>query len=253
MQLTDNSTYKDTYNTTCNWPEGCFTQCGSKGVVGTKNGCYETAYFEAFPNDMFIRGEGNSIEEAEKNAYEKYIKYTTCSNHEFEKVESYQNGMGKCKHCGFMKVVFEPDYTCVVCNKHENYTRILSKYKKSKDSCICEECASKPENFYLMSGMTIKDLARYYGSFSLFGPIVEDKTLQALKTMPDTIEDFYAILEKDSNPFILERAKRMISEADEDDIMFKSLNIKVSSYEELYQAFYDYHLKRFLEAENEKH
>jgi hypothetical protein len=103
-----------------------------------------------------------------------------------------------------------------------------------------------------MSGMTMKDLARYHGAVSLFSPIVEEKTLELLKEKPKTINDFYEILEKDANPFILEVAKRMISEKDEDDIKFVNLNIKVSSYDELYKEFYNYYLKRFIEKKEVK-
>lgn len=46
----------------------CYCQAGSNGVVFSKNGNYETAFFEAFPKNpkCFIRGEGANIEEAEK-------------------------------------------------------------------------------------------------------------------------------------------------------------------------------------------
>lgn len=86
------------------WPEDCLCQGGSHGIVLGREGT--TAFFEAFPRnpDTFIRGEGETVEEAETACWNKYQKYLACPSptgqHEFEP-RNYQNGAGVCKYCGF--------------------------------------------------------------------------------------------------------------------------------------------------------
>jgi len=83
---------------------------------------YTTAYFEAFPKDgtengqsIFIRGEGATVEEAEKQAWEKYLKYKACSGHTFE-ARGYTNGAGFCVKCDmFQSDVIAPVNPCVIC------------------------------------------------------------------------------------------------------------------------------------------
>lgn len=101
------------HNPVCSWPEDCFIQWGGQGLVfrhEKEGGCYTTAFFEAFPNDpkTFIRGEGASIEEAEKSAFKQFEHFRACPGHEFER-RNYTNGAGFCKHCGLFKSdAFEP-------------------------------------------------------------------------------------------------------------------------------------------------
>jgi hypothetical protein len=100
------------------WPNDCFVQCGDHGTVLSKKGSYQTAFFEAFPSnpDTFIRGEGESIEEAEAAAWGEYRKYQACSEHEYER-RGYKNGAGLCKHCNMFKSkVFEPSEKCIICD-----------------------------------------------------------------------------------------------------------------------------------------
>jgi hypothetical protein len=82
------------------WPE-CYLQGGTKGYVFTAKGTYETAFFEAFPREpqTFIRGEGKTIEEAERDAWNQWQKILSCLGHEFE-AHGYTNGATVCKHCG---------------------------------------------------------------------------------------------------------------------------------------------------------
>ena len=98
------------YTPICDWPEDCRVQWGDCGLVLRKKGNggdYLTAFFEAFP-DTFIRGEGETVEQAEKDAYSQFVKFSVCSAHEFERWH-YTNGGGVCKHCGMFKGrVFEP-------------------------------------------------------------------------------------------------------------------------------------------------
>ena len=58
------------YECKYDWKDNCFVQCGDEGVVLDKVDSYLTAFFEAFPKEpkTFIRGEGKTIAEAEKQA-----------------------------------------------------------------------------------------------------------------------------------------------------------------------------------------
>lgn len=102
----------DNHTPVCAWPEDCYVQWGATGIVFTQQekGSYKTAFFEAFPTDpkTFLRGEGASIEEAERKAFAQFEKHQACANHEFER-KGYTNGAGFCKHCGlFASRMFEP-------------------------------------------------------------------------------------------------------------------------------------------------
>lgn len=70
------------YDCQYQWPEDCYLQCGNEGIVFSNKGNYLTAFFEVFPKTpaTFIRGEGATIEEAEKAAWEKYQKIISCPN-----------------------------------------------------------------------------------------------------------------------------------------------------------------------------
>jgi hypothetical protein len=95
----------------CAWPDDCYVQWGDTGVVFRRKehgGSYETAFFEAFPGDTFIRGEGKTVAEAEAHAFAQFIRFSACSGHDFER-RNYTNGAGFCKHCGMFKgKAFEP-------------------------------------------------------------------------------------------------------------------------------------------------
>lgn len=106
------------------WPDDCFVQGGDSGVVLSKNGNYQTAFVEAFPKNpnTFIRGEGRTLEEAEKSAWEQFQKHSKCTHPGFER-RSYQNGAGFCIGCGMFKSdAFEPTTKCCVCKKPTCYT-----------------------------------------------------------------------------------------------------------------------------------
>lgn len=85
-----------------------FIQGGDTGIVFTKKGNYRTAFCEVFPSYLkdgdkifssFIRGEGETIKEAEEKAFKKLIKIKNCNNHEWE-TKGRDNGHGFCKNCG---------------------------------------------------------------------------------------------------------------------------------------------------------
>ena len=83
----------------CAWPEDCFIQGGSSGVVFSGKGNYVTAFVEAFPPETFLRGEGVTIEAAEADCYRQYTILTSCEHGPYEP-RSYTNGSGYCVKCG---------------------------------------------------------------------------------------------------------------------------------------------------------
>lgn len=117
------NSFGEDYKCKYKWDD-CSVQCGDDGLVLDDNEDYFTAFFEAFPKNpkTFIRGEGNTIEEAEEKAWEQLQKYKNCKNHEFER-NGYTNGSGFCKHCGLFKShAFEPSTNCNICGKPTAYT-----------------------------------------------------------------------------------------------------------------------------------
>jgi hypothetical protein len=157
--------FKDPYLCQKEWPGDCFVQCGDMGLVLksgsiekvfdrnndplteiSNNVAYTTAFFEAFPKDIlpggsiFIRGEGKTIEEAEKMTYERYLKYKACDHPEYER-RDYRNGGGFCVKCGmFNGKAFEPLEKCSACGTPTYYGRDKSgnwfckvHYREQKD------------------------------------------------------------------------------------------------------------------------
>lgn len=97
------------YVLTQDWPDDCSVQWGGHGVVFAKDGGYETAFFEAFPEDNaggFIRGEGKTIAEAEADAFRRWQREVACQ-HVWGRA-GYTNGGGKCKKCKAFATVFAP-------------------------------------------------------------------------------------------------------------------------------------------------
>jgi hypothetical protein len=108
-----------------NWKK-TFIQCGGQGLVlSASKGGYRTAFFEAFPNidgyDTFIRGEGETIREAEINAFKKYQVYLSCPGHKFERLhrgKHRSDGYGTCAVCNLSSSrAFEPETKCYICQK----------------------------------------------------------------------------------------------------------------------------------------
>lgn len=112
------------YTPVCTWPDDCLVQWGARGLVFGKTGARTTAFFEAFPTeqDTFIRGEGETLAQAESDAYAKFERQRNCAAHDFER-GSHRNGAGTCRHCGLFKPdAFEPLETCVVCGRPTYFT-----------------------------------------------------------------------------------------------------------------------------------
>ncbi len=112
--------YNKDYQLQYDWND-IFLQCNDSGIVLGKKP-YKTAFFEAFPKnpDTFIRGEGQTIQEAETNAWNKYQKILECKNHEYKYHSDI--GHGKCIHCNlFTSYALPNKICCSVCNKEGSY------------------------------------------------------------------------------------------------------------------------------------
>jgi hypothetical protein len=98
-------TWKDTeYAPTQPWLDDTYVQWGDSGLVinttdSTKS--YKTAFFEAFPAKPcligFLRGEGETLADAEKDCFEKYDRATHC-DHQWGR-KHYRNGGMLCYKC----------------------------------------------------------------------------------------------------------------------------------------------------------
>lgn len=89
----------------CAWPDDCTVQWGH-GIVPA------VPFFEAFPPGTFIRGEGETIAEAEEKAFAKYLRDLAC-DHVWGRQRPggslYTNGAGWCRKCGgFRGKMFPP-------------------------------------------------------------------------------------------------------------------------------------------------
>lgn len=156
------------------WSEDIFCQCGGDGVVFTEGSLektltdpketseaiktvlgdksnkkhYRTAFFEAFPNNpsCFIRGQGQTIEEAEEQAWTKYEKIISCTNHEWDRKER-SDGYAYCLKCPLSGSFLEPLTKCVVCqtptakytDKNENHHCLNHYYKLNVDQVVSDD------------------------------------------------------------------------------------------------------------------
>lgn len=142
------------------WPDDCFVQCGGDGIVlpggtmesvlkkgdlepvidgyqGKLPGAYRTAFFEAFPRtpNLFLRGEGKTVLEAEDSCWRQFKLVLACQKHELYRTPGYTNGMATCKFCGMTGTFFEPSTNCKSCGKPTSYYR-----DSSRDDWYCQEC-----------------------------------------------------------------------------------------------------------------
>ena len=153
------------YVSTLEWPSDCFLQAGDGVVIaaykGGKN--YRTGFFEAFPDidgfGTFIRGEGESIQLAEKDCWSKYQKMFKCRDHKWvrtkdDKGNDTTSGASICSKCDMRADALPPTTLCKVCNEPTNM--VLN------GSYFC------PEHYY---GQNIDDVIaakKEKGKFSLF-------------------------------------------------------------------------------------
>lgn len=107
------------YDCQHDWPEDVYVQCGGRGVVigNSKRPGYVTAFFEAFPFKMFIRGEGATVGEAEQKAWEKYQIVLNCPEHIFVP-EKHRPRNAICSSCSFIAHnYYAPEHVCNDCGK----------------------------------------------------------------------------------------------------------------------------------------
>lgn len=126
------------FNCQYDWSVNCYVQCG-----GSKN----KYFFEAYPKnpDTFIRGDAESIEIAERIAWEQHQKHLSChldhSNPENFDKKQYRNGLGFCINCNLSQRIFLPSEICIICNANTYYTQDVD------HNWYCENCKDKiPEN-----------------------------------------------------------------------------------------------------------
>lgn len=123
------------------WPEGTFVQGGDFSYNHEK----KVAFVEAFPEGLYLRGEGATIREAEDKTWTKYQKWLDCPGHEWE-TRDYKNGYGFCKHCGTGKSdVFtyeEAGAFCVQCGKADYW------HVTREGDILCKECAPPLSDIY---------------------------------------------------------------------------------------------------------
>lgn len=115
------------------WPVDAHVQGGSSGLVFARESTYRTAFVEVVLNNprTFIRGEGDSMESAEQEAWSQYERVTRNDHeHEFE-TRGYRNGAGICKVCDlFQSNVFTPSEVgsrCSVCGTPTFHSRVGQK------------------------------------------------------------------------------------------------------------------------------
>lgn len=110
------------------WPKRCHIQCGDRGVVLSSSGSYRTAFFEAFPSSpkTFIRGEGQTLEDAENAAWAKYKRIKECPGHEFERRER-TDGFGFCRHCNLFAKALVSLQKCCKCPSKNVWSKIDDK------------------------------------------------------------------------------------------------------------------------------
>lgn len=143
-----------------NWPLDCEVQGGKSGLVFVKGGePYRTAFVEAFPAGTFIRGEGETIRDAEEAAWAKYMKRLECPGHEWE-ARGYKNGAGFCKHCGtFQSKVFTPEdlgLFCKVCG-------VPTYWSRENDDFFCEEHATDRDSEWFRNNTTGSQVGDLFG------------------------------------------------------------------------------------------
>lgn len=84
------------YTPVCAWPADCMVQWGN-GIIPAN------PFFEAFPRGTFIRGDGQTIEEAERQAFAQFESEAGCEHfwgRSHPRRGTYTNGGGFCHKCG---------------------------------------------------------------------------------------------------------------------------------------------------------
>lgn len=138
-----NKSFGPPYQCQKDWPEDCNVQCGEKGLVIKGKESYNTAFFESFPSNpsTFIRGEGNSLEQAEDSAWLKYQNILSCKEHVYKR---HGEEHGVCEKCGlFTSHCFPPEHKCSVCEKENVNYNAANKGKLCRDHFLTENQSLK--------------------------------------------------------------------------------------------------------------
>ncbi|HDV5593921.1 TPA: hypothetical protein RI785_002657 [Vibrio cholerae] len=120
------------YTTSFNW-SGITIQGSDSGVVisTSKGKSYATSFFEAFPTihnvKTFIRGEGSTLVDAERDAYEKLNKIMKCKEHNWVRNDGRverKDGYATCTECALSGHALEPTTNCAVCKSPARLTNL---------------------------------------------------------------------------------------------------------------------------------
>jgi hypothetical protein len=107
------------YTPKCAWGDDVEIQWGDHGITIHRQEKTVTpvhAFFEAFPRNpnTFLRGEGESLEEAEKKCFAWYSKMMNCGTHEWDRRDR-TDGYAYCRKCQIGATILDPLTTCYKC------------------------------------------------------------------------------------------------------------------------------------------
>lgn len=111
----------------CAWGDDVRVQWGYCGVSINRKEQTVTpvkSFFEAFPpapNNTFLRGEGDSVHDAEDRAFTQYEKMMACPQHEWDR-RGRTDGYAYCKLCGMSQMALEPLTRCAICDIPSSWT-----------------------------------------------------------------------------------------------------------------------------------
>ena len=100
-------------------------------------------FIEVFYKTHYVRGDGETFKEAEKNAWEKQQKIINCKNHEYKRLSDSGNGI--CIHCNQKVSSLENIKTCKYCENPSfffyKHNKVCSKhfFEKVEDDIISKK------------------------------------------------------------------------------------------------------------------
>lgn len=130
------------YTLGCDWPDDCEVQWGERGIVLGRTGT--VAFFEAFPSPPikaggFIRGEGETVADAELAAWFKFETRSKCEHHWGR--NGYKNGGAICRKCRAFTTLFIPIFEFNQKRKPLNIAEssLLQMYEDEKAASIIKD------------------------------------------------------------------------------------------------------------------
>lgn len=126
------------------WPDDCFAQSGDMKRYqdfARKHGREphdKRFFFEAFPRNpnTWLRGEGDTFQQAEDACWKSWQKILACPGHEFDR-RGRDDGYAFCKHCPLHGMFLEPLTRCAVCGKTDCYAVVNV---NGQEQNYCREC-----------------------------------------------------------------------------------------------------------------